>query len=52
MSFNFGVPAFKYPPKNGYIALDQAPKECIRYCDSAPVKVVKDAPQAIIIEVL
>ncbi|KAE8749808.1 hypothetical protein FOCC_FOCC003546 [Frankliniella occidentalis] len=50
MAFNFGATPFKFPPQGGFIALSQASKDCIRNPDAAPVKVVKDAPQAIIIE--
>ncbi len=52
MAFNFGATPFKYPPQGGFIPLSQASKDCVRSPDAAPVKVVKDAPQAIIIEVL
>lgn len=51
MAFNFGASPFKYPPENGFIPLSQASKESLRSPETAPVKVVKDAPQAIIIEV-
>ena len=52
MAFNFGASPFKHPPENSFIPLTQAPKECVQCPETAPVKVVKDAPQAIIIEVL
>ncbi|KAK3918200.1 ATP-dependent RNA helicase Ddx1 [Frankliniella fusca] len=50
MAFNFGASPFKYPPQGGFIALNQASIDCVCCPDAAPVKVVKDAPQAIIIE--
>lgn len=50
MAFNFGATPFKHPPEAGFIGLNEAPKELVRSPDAAPVKVVKDAPQAIIIE--
>lgn len=51
MAFNFGAAPFKYPPEAGFVALSQAPKDLVRSPDATPVKVVKDAPQAIILEV-
>lgn len=50
MAFNFGAVTFKHPPETGFKPLSQAPQECMYTPDAAPVKVVKDAPQAIIIE--
>lgn len=55
MSFNFGATEFKYPPKGGFMAICQAPKDCtvtsgVRGGDK-PQKVENNAPQAIIIEV-
>ncbi|ROT74451.1 putative ATP-dependent RNA helicase Ddx1 [Penaeus vannamei] len=54
MSFNFGATEFKYPPKGGFMAICQAPKDCtvtsgVRGGDK-PQKVENNAPQAIIIE--
>ncbi|GIY53024.1 ATP-dependent RNA helicase DDX1 [Caerostris extrusa] len=56
MEFNFGETAFRFPPGDGYVAVCSAPKEYL--LDSTvtgesaagPVKQVKNAPQAIIIE--
>ncbi|XP_034238191.1 ATP-dependent RNA helicase Ddx1 [Thrips palmi] len=50
MAFNFGAAPFKYPHEAGFIALSEAPKELVRSPEATPVKVVKDAPQAIILE--
>ncbi|KAJ1528368.1 hypothetical protein ONE63_006786 [Megalurothrips usitatus] len=50
MAFNFGASPFKYSPEGDFVALSNAPKEHVRSPDTTPVKVVKDAPQAIIIE--
>lgn len=55
MSFNFGATPFKYPPAKDYIAVCNAPKQNTRNSESAgtsagPVKLVNNAPQAIIIE--
>lgn len=59
MTFNFGAQPFKHTPKSGYIALCQAPKNCVSNSEArsggraeskAPVK-MNNAPQAIIIEV-
>ncbi|XP_047483483.1 ATP-dependent RNA helicase Ddx1-like isoform X1 [Penaeus chinensis] len=54
MSFNFGATEFKFPPKGGFMAICQAPKDCtvtsgVRGGDK-PQKVENNAPQAIIIE--
>ncbi|XP_076029050.1 ATP-dependent RNA helicase Ddx1-like isoform X1 [Oratosquilla oratoria] len=56
MAFNFGAQPFKHPPKNGYIAVCEATKECIVNSDvkgaggDQKMKVINNAPQAIIIE--
>ncbi|XP_075984261.1 ATP-dependent RNA helicase Ddx1 [Anticarsia gemmatalis] len=55
MSFNFGATPFKYPPSGEYIALNQAPKECVKLnmvsaVAASEAKPVNNAPQAIIIE--
>ncbi|CAL1280444.1 unnamed protein product [Larinioides sclopetarius] len=55
MEFNFGETTFRYPPENGYVAVCSASKECvvnnsITGESSGPVKNIKNAPQAIIIE--
>ncbi|XP_047999497.1 ATP-dependent RNA helicase Ddx1 [Leguminivora glycinivorella] len=55
MSFNFGATPFKYQPPAGYVAVNQAPKECVKNnvvqagvaTESKPAN---NAPQAIIIE--
>lgn len=55
MSFNFGMSTFKHPPSGDYIAVCQANKDCIVESGAKPsggekVKIVNNAPQAIIIE--
>lgn len=55
MKFNFGSQDFKYPPKNGYIALCKAPADnCINSKivgqGSSNAPPAPNAPQAIIIE--
>ncbi|XP_035219408.1 ATP-dependent RNA helicase DDX1-like [Stegodyphus dumicola] len=55
MEFNFGETSFKYPPEDGYVAICSASKECtvnstVTGESSGPVKNIKNAPQAIIIE--
>lgn len=55
MEFNFGETDFKYPPEEGYIAVCLAPENCavnssVSGGSSVPVKNIKNAPQAIIIE--
>lgn len=59
MSFNFGATDFKHPPnsKDGYIAVCEAPKDCIAQSGvkaggDKPQKIQNNAPQAVIIEVL
>ena len=58
MSFNFGAQPFKHDPESGYIAVCNAPKENTKHNEvgsvgtSLPNKSVKNAPQAIIIEVM
>lgn len=57
MAFNFGATPFKHPPKGGFVALCQAPKDCVvssgvKGGGSKTQKSQKNAPQAIIIEVL
>lgn len=55
MEFNLGGTPFKHPPADGFVAVSEAPKECIVESTvtgtsvGAP-KSVKNAPQAIIIE--
>jgi hypothetical protein len=57
MSFNFGAQPFKYNPESGYIAVCETSKENLKQNDigsggaSSQSKSVKNAPQAIIIEV-
>jgi Superfamily II DNA and RNA helicases len=55
MSFNFGATPFKHEPPKDYIAVCNAPKQNVKHSESAdvsagPVKLVNNAPQAIIIE--
>lgn len=55
MSFNFGKTPFSHPPKGDYIAICQAPKECVKQnvvsaVAATGLKQVNNAPQAIIIE--
>ncbi|XP_067005391.1 ATP-dependent RNA helicase Ddx1 [Anabrus simplex] len=55
MSFNFGSQPFKYPPSKEWIAVCEAPKECVKDSEigsggAVQTKLVKNAPQAIIIE--
>nr|QOS47381.1 DEAD-box DDX1 [Locusta migratoria] len=56
MSFNFGTQPFKHPPTDGYLAICEAPKECVKQNEtgtgatSSQSKSVKNAPQAIVIE--
>jgi hypothetical protein len=58
MSFNFGAQPFKHDPESGYIAVSIAPKEAVKQNEvgsggaSLQNKSVKNAPQAIIIEVM
>jgi hypothetical protein len=58
MSFNFGAQPFKYDPESGYIAVCNASKENVKHNEvgsggsSLQNKSVKNAPQAIIIEVM
>lgn len=58
MSFNFGAQPFKHDPESGYIPVCNAPKENVKQNEvgsagtSLPNKAVKNAPQAIIIEVM
>jgi len=57
MSFNFGATPFKHNPVEDFVAFDQAPSsafvENAKGGSSAPTrKIVPNAPQAIIIEVL
>jgi hypothetical protein len=58
MSFNFGAQPFKHDPESGYIAVCEVSKENMKQNDigsggaSSQVKSVKNAPQAIIIEVI
>jgi len=55
--FNFGDEAFKHPPPPGYIAISKAPNPKIntvasaKSSNTAPMKIINNAPQAIIIEV-
>ncbi|CAN8001757.1 unnamed protein product [Ixodes hexagonus] len=55
MEFNLGGTPFKHPPADGFVAVSEAPKECVVESTvtgasvGAP-KSVKNAPQAIIIE--
>lgn len=55
MEFNLGGTPFKFPPADGFVAISEAPKECVAESTvtgtsvGAP-KSVKNAPQAIIIE--
>jgi hypothetical protein len=57
MSFNFGAQPFKHDPESSYIAVCEASKENLKQNDvgsgsiSSQSKSVKNAPQAIIIEV-
>lgn len=57
MSFNFGAQPFKYVPESGCIALCETSKENLKQNDvgsggaTSQSKSVKNAPQAIIIEV-
>ena len=57
MAFNFGSTPFKHPPKGGYVAICEAPQDCIvnNECkgggSNKPQKYCNNAPQAIIIEV-
>ncbi|KPJ16613.1 ATP-dependent RNA helicase Ddx1 [Papilio machaon] len=55
MSFNFGATPFKHTPPKDYVALCNAPKECVKLnvvssVQSTDSKPVNNAPQAIIIE--
>lgn len=55
MSFNFGATPFKHDPPKDYIAVCNAPKQNVKHSESSdasagPVKLVNNAPQAIIIE--
>ncbi|XP_065201500.1 ATP-dependent RNA helicase Ddx1 [Planococcus citri] len=55
MSFNFGAQPFKHDPVKGYIAVCQAPKNCVKNSEavsnsSGQQKKINNAPQAIIIE--
>lgn len=58
MSFNFGAQPFKYNPASSYIAVCEASKENVKQNDvgsggmSSQSKYVRNAPQAIIIEVI
>jgi hypothetical protein len=58
MSFNFGAQPFKHDPESGYIAVCNAPKENVKHNEvgtagtSSQNKSIKNAPQAIIIEVM
>jgi hypothetical protein len=58
MSFNFGAQPFKYNPASSYIAVCEATKQNLKQNDvgsggmSSQSKYVKNAPQAIIIEVI
>ncbi len=59
MTFNFGAQPFKHEPKDGYIAVCKAPKNCFSYSEATSAsgsaskgpKKMNNAPQAIIIEV-
>jgi len=51
MSFNFGGAPFKHPPPDGYIGVSKAAKANVKTAETTTAAVVKDAPQAIIIEV-
>lgn len=56
ITFNFGQKDFKFPPKGGFVAVCEAPKECtvhggMKVGGDKPVKVQNNAPQAVIIEV-
>ncbi|CAD0204426.1 unnamed protein product [Chrysodeixis includens] len=56
MSFNFGKTPFKYPPPEGYVAMADAPKDCMKTNVVTPdgvseaAKPANKAPQSIIIE--
>ena len=58
MSFNFGAQPFKHDPESGHDAVCNALKENIKHNEVGSVgtslqnKAVKNAPQAIIIEVM
>jgi hypothetical protein len=58
MSFSFGAQPFKHDPESTYIAVCEASKESMKQNDvgsggmSSQSKSVKNAPQAIIIEVI
>jgi ATP-dependent RNA helicase DDX1 len=58
MSFNFGAQPFKHDPESGYIAVCEASKENLKQNDvgsggmPSQSKSVKNAPQAIILEVI
>lgn len=57
MSFNFGAQPFKHTPTKGYIAVCQAPKNCVKNSEvtagnqAGGQTKINNAPQAIIIEV-
>jgi hypothetical protein len=58
MSFNFGAQPFKHGPESGYIAVCEVSKDNLKQNDvgsggsSSQSKFVRNAPQAIIIEVI
>lgn len=57
MEFNFGSKPFKFAVPPDFIAIDQAPSSCVFSNTSgtlapAPDRLVANAPQALIIEVM